>query len=496
MIVEQQEESMSVQSDGVPKHFVVIVPGIMGSKLRDRTTDELVWVDFGSIPLNPLQWNEWLDNSLRRLVYPNDDLEPAGIMDQVIFVPPWAKQEHYSRLIEALGGIGYRADPTRYPENELEVYSFAYDWRQDNRVSARQLGEAIERWRVHHPGAEAWIIAHSNGGLVARWYIEKEGGKDHVGRLILVASPWDGAPKAMNLLFSGFDTLFRRRFNVFGIPRRTRDLVRTFPCVYQLLPHTDPFLRNLHNEPVDLFTGAGWLENDSQRQLLEDGRRFNEELGTTASVETLCFFGRKNPTTTLGMLSLAATGRWNSIEWRSTAAGDGTVPEGSAVHPSATQKLPFAVGHGDIYVNPAVLEILEWELIDKYQQVQERAALTTGRLTIIFEPDQDIYLPGETINLWSTVHRIKDGSPVSGARIEVQLTWRETLPGQAQTRQPQELLQTRLWESEETKGRYEGSFEAPMSEGYYLLRTVVRVQGESPAVLEELVAVEAKPDDL
>src|SRR5215218_4559305 len=142
---------MSVRSDEVSKHFVVVVPGIMGSKLRDRTTNELVWVDFDSIPLNPFQWNEWLDSSLDRLIYPNDNLEPAGIMDQVIFVPPWAKQEHYSRLIDALGGMGYRADPQRYPDNELEVYTFAYDWRQDNRVSARQLGEAIERWRVNHP---------------------------------------------------------------------------------------------------------------------------------------------------------------------------------------------------------------------------------------------------------------------------------------------------------------------------------------------------------
>lgn len=485
---------MAVQSGGVPKHFVVIVPGIMGSKLRDRTTNDLVWVDFGSIPLNPLQWNEWLDNSLHRLAYPND-LEPAGIMDQVIFVPPWAKQEHYSRLIEALGVMGYRADPKRHPENELEVYTFAYDWRQDNRISARQLGEAIDRWRVNHPGAEAWIIAHSNGGLVARWYIEKEGGKDNVGRLILMAWPWDGAPRAMNILFSGFDTLFRRRFNVFDIPRRTSALVRTFPCIYQLLPHMDPFLRDLHNEPVDLFTGTGWLEDEEQRELLVDGRRFNRELGTSTSVETLCFFGRKNLTTTLGTLSLAATGRWSEIEWRAAAAGDGTVPERSAVHPNAREKLPFAVGHGDIYVNPAVLEIMEWELIDKYQQVHERAALTTGRLTIIFEPDQDIYLPGEAIHLWSTVHRIKDGSPVSGARIEVQLNWREALPGQAQTPQPQELPKTRLWESDETKGRYEGSFEAPMGEGYYLLRIVVSAQGESPALLEELVAVEAKPDD-
>lgn len=119
---------------------------------------------------------------------------------------------------------------------ELALYTFPYDWRQDNRLSARQLGDAIARWRKRHSGAEAWIIAHSNGGIVARWYIEKEGGKDRVGRLFLMGSPWDGVPNMMWMLFHGLDTLFRRRFNLFDIPRRSRDLFRTFPSAYQLLP--------------------------------------------------------------------------------------------------------------------------------------------------------------------------------------------------------------------------------------------------------------------
>jgi len=283
-----------------------------------------VWADFTSIPPNPLLWDGWLYDLLDRLACPNEDLEPAGIMDMAIFVPPWAKQEQYSRLVEALESMGYGADPTRHAEKDLDVYCFSYDWRQDNRASAQHLGEAIEQWRAHHPGAEAWIIAHSNGGLVARWYIEKEGGKDGVGRLFLMGAPWDGAPKTMRILFGGLDLLFGRSFSLFGIPQRTRDPVRTFPSIYQLLPCKDPFLRGLNNEPLDPFVEVSWLDSDQQRQYLLDGRCFNEELGTTSSVETLCFFGRKRPTTTYGVVRLEAGGRWRDIEWHATEAGDGS----------------------------------------------------------------------------------------------------------------------------------------------------------------------------
>lgn len=483
---------MPTQTGGVPPHFIVIVPGYMGSKLRDRTTGEIVWVDFTSIPKNPLHWDDWLDHLLESLAYPNDNLEPAGIMDEVIYVPPWAKQEHYIRLIEALEKMGYRADPARYSENELDVYAFAYDWRQDNRTSARQLREAIEGWRAYHPDAEAWIIAHSNGGLVARWYIEKEDGKDHVGRLFLMGSPWDGTPKTMHILFSGLDMLFRRRFNVFNIPERSRDLVRTFPSFYQLLPIEDPFLRGLNNEPINPFTDVSWLDDEQQRAFLADGRRFNEELGTTPSVETLCFFGRKKPTTTYGVVRFEAGGRWSDIEWHATEAGDGTVPERSAVHPDAHEKLPFVVGHGDIYVNPAVLEFLEWELIGKYRGL-ERAVLTTPELSVLFEPDRDSYAPGEPIILSAQVLGAEDEAgqrqPVEGAVIKAKLSWQEPLPADEPPPSMVRPVGGRLSPAAEP-GRYTGQLQAPEQEGYYQLTAVVDVVGQAPIVLSELILIE------
>lgn len=477
-----------------PEHFIVIVPGFGGSLLRSKQTGELVFIDFSQVPLlRPWKWNDWFTTLLDRLKYPNDDLEPAGLVNDVVFLVPWAKQEHYGRLFEALEKIGYHVDPEKYSEAERDVYAFPYDWRQDNRKSAGQLNEAIERWRQHHPGAEVWIIAHSNGGLVARWYIEKGGGKAHVRRLFLLGSPVDGAPKAMHIVFQGFDIFLRRYFNLFGAQEKTRDLFRTFPALYQLLPTSNPFLRDPGNETVNLFERSKWLTDATQRGYLADAKKFAEELGRETSVETMILFGRRKPTTTSGVVHFSAGDRWDHIDWSSMETGDGTVPERSAVALKTERQIPFAASHGDIYVAEPVLEVLAWELSDKQRQ-PDRAALVTARLTVIFEPDEDVYSPGEQINLWATIYENDPGGrPLSGASITVQMIWRGALPGAAEPVPAPSPAAVQLWEDEKIEGRYDGSITAPETEGFYRLLAIIEAESEPTLSLEELIAIEAVP---
>ena len=330
------------------------------------------------------------------------------------------------------------------------------------------------------------------GGIIARWYIEKEGGKDHVDRLFLMGSPWEGSPKAMTVMFAGLSTLFRRFFEFYDIGRRTRDLFRTFPSAYQLLPYQDPFLKDTNNQPVDLFADTGWLETDRQRQLLADGRAFNHELGMSLSVDTVCFFGFKQPTITAGCVRFEAQRRWSGITWERTEAGDGTVPVRSAVHPNAREKLPGQASHGDIYVNLGVLDKLEWELIARYQ-LSTLAEVTVEQVRIQFEPDRDVYGPGEVIQVWAAVHDTRDDSPVSGARVDARLVWREALPGSDAAAPPRDLPGVLLSAHPDCSGRYEGRLVTPDSEGYYQLQATVEVSGQPPVLLEELILVERSP---
>lgn len=521
---------MSSEQNLVPKHFVVIVPGYMGSKLRDPQSREVVWVNLSSVPWQPWEWESWLNRLIGRMKYPSA-LEPAGMMDEIVFLPPWGKMENYERLVRKLISMGYKADMAQcfgfegdappYDESSLNVYAFPYDWRQDNRASAQQLKEAIGRWSKYHEGAEVWVIAHSNGGVVARWYIEELGGKERVTRLFLMGSPWDGTPKALRMAFNGFDTLFRRKFEWYGVPAMTRGLVRSFPSVYQLIPLNNKFLRDDGNNQVNPFTDGVWLDDPNMRAMLQDGMEFTKRLDRNLSVETVCFFGTRRLTPTSGRVLFGASNRWREIVWDQEAdAGDGTIPERSAVHPRAKEKLPYPVGHGDIYVNEAVLEKLRFEMIDRYRQMErERAVALTDRLRVVFEQGrgdehEDFYGPGEAVNLWADIHRQAaagpeaddsnpEGSedswlPVADAQVRVEVRWRQPLQGQ---RNPEEKLpqpgrtpEVYLTKSRGRAGRYEGRLKAPEVEGYYDLQATVSVPGEPTLRLAELIAVEAAPD--
>ena len=473
----------------VPPHFIVFVPGYMGSKLRDPATGTVYWLDLVDLPRILLTPNG-LDNWLNALKYPNV-LEPFEMLDHILYAPPWIKMEGYAPVIPALEGMGYRANPKQYAEKDLDVYTFPYDWRQDNRLSGHQLGAAIERWSALHPGARPIIIAHSNGGVVARWYIEKEGGKERVARLFLMGSPRDGTPTAMHIVFTGFDALMRQVSDWFALPMRSRDLFRTFPSIYQIIPARDAFLRSTAGDTLDFAAdGAHWLGDAQERQLAADGRRFSEELGTGLSVDTVCIFGRKRYTYSAGTVHLDAAGQWSAIDWQVEAVGDGTIPERSAFYPDAHKQLPFAVDHGHLYYDPAVLAQLEWELLGQYENVPERAYVATRQLGINFAPSKDFYLPGEALRMRASVHRAGDDTPRTDARIRVQVSWLAALPG-APVAAPPEPVVAELTPAQ-VPGEYEGSVMAPSAEGYYRLRAVVSVPDvPQPVALEELAAVQA-----
>lgn len=476
-----------------PAHFVVFVPGYMGSRLRNRRTGELVWLDIAGLLKNPFDIPGALNRLFDQMRYPNDDLVPDGIVDDVVFLPPLFKLEQYSRLLNAFQQMGYTVDG-RPGVAELAVYTFAYDWRQDNRISARQLGDFIEQRQKVHPGAKAVLIGHSNGGIVSRWYIEKEGGGEHVLRLILLASPWDGAPKAFQVLQEGLEVFLLRMFTSSdtNLQEKIRKVILSFPSYYQLIPAVSAFVHSQDDSVMDPFKNSRWLDNDRQRQMLLDGRQFNIELGSNLSVETLCIFGVKHPTTTGCKVRADTFGLWTGFEWERDEDGDGTVTLQSAVHPKANQKLPFTASHGDIYVAPAVLEKLEFELITQYR-VGAQAQATTPRLSIHFDADRSDYLPAEPVRVWATVHLQENHAPVYGAKVEAAFDLSKPLPGfpaptPAETVAMQKAV--RLAESGLEPGRYEAILTAPAASGYYRLVIVVEAVGEAPVHLEELVLIE------
>ncbi len=487
--------TLSIESaapaSGIPPHILVFIPGFMGSQLRDRVTGEIVWLDFSKIPLNPLEWGAWLDDLFKKMDFANDRLEPADIIQDVLFLPPLVKQEQYSRLLTLLKRWDYRVNPQSGTQAQRLAFTFTYDWRQNNRVSGKKLADAVRAWHAQYPEHQIWLMGHSNGGIVARWCIEKEGGAEITQRLILLASPWDGAAKGLYALLNGFDTFLRWGFDPARIGERTRATLRGFPNIYALLPQARPFVTDSDNKPLDPFDGDKWLHMPELYSLLADGKAFNQELGNHLSVETLAFFGRKLKTTTGARVTLGAHANWDGIEFLSSDWGDGTVPEYSASYPHAQQNIPVVAEHGSVYANSALQEILRWELLDKYTGARTRAALMTDRYHIEFNPDKNAYRPGETISVTASVTQNENQQAAAAAAIFAELSWVQALPGSAEIAAPKKLPATQLLRR--ASGQFDGQLVAPAPEGYYRLNGIVMLPGETELSLDEIISVENMP---
>ena len=185
-------------------------------------------------------------------------------MGEVVLVPNLVKQQRYNRLGDYLEeALGY--------ERGRYFFEFAYDWRQDNRLSAQRLGAAIEGWAITQP---ITLIAHSLGCIVSRYYVECLGGRHKVGRLILLGGPHAGYPRAISHLVSGPGIL---PFGLLG--ERVRKVIATFPALYQILP-TSAYVVDQTGTAIDLLFDESWLTAE-QRPLLRDARQFRQRTWDT-----------------------------------------------------------------------------------------------------------------------------------------------------------------------------------------------------------------------
>lgn len=144
------------------------------------------------------------------------------------FAPMLRGVEPYTAL---LNGVRHAAP---HPDAVLE---FAYDWRLPVPANAAALADAAEahlrRWRAHRQGsrsARLVLVAHSMGGLVARWFTEQLHGAGETRHTLTLGTPFFGSAKAAVILSTG-------RGGPLPLPRaRLRRLVGRMPGLYALLP--------------------------------------------------------------------------------------------------------------------------------------------------------------------------------------------------------------------------------------------------------------------
>ncbi len=335
-----QEQALTLSHgspmDSAGRRTVVFVPGLMGSELWLGT--ERIWPNVKTIFTNPEIY-----------LYPsNTPLEPRSIVDEVVIVPNLIKLDQYNRLGD------YLVEELDYRRG-VDFFEFPYDWRQDVRISARQLGQMIDSLSSPRPLV---IIGHSLGTMVSRYYIEHLGGHKHVDRVILMGGPHKGAVKGLTSMLVAPEVL---PFGIMG--ERLRQIVLSFPSSYQILPNYAVGIDQNGNQ-INFIEDQDWLDA-KYLPLLEMGREFRKELGTSASIPSVAIFGYGLKTISSVTVVRDASGKLQKVDYQTDNIGDGSVLEQSAFL-SGSEIHPVHQHHGALFVDNDVKMRLKLELTRPY----------------------------------------------------------------------------------------------------------------------------------
>lgn len=260
------------------KRPIIVIPGILGSRLVNRKTGEEVWPsafrssdDDLSLPISG-------DLSGNR-----DDLVAAQIVvtAKLARLAPVEIYVYYE-LLEALERYGgYRAGDWINPPpggDQDTFYVFPYDWRRDNVETARELVGRIEelKRKLNRPDLRFNIVAHSMGGLVARYAamygdadLPTEGapprptwaGANFINKIFMFGTPNKGSMEAFATLLEGYSLTEGLRRRISLLYNLTREDALTIPALFQILPHGEAarFLdENLQPLSLDLYDPAVW----------------------------------------------------------------------------------------------------------------------------------------------------------------------------------------------------------------------------------------------
>jgi len=335
-----QQQALTLADElGAPstgRRTVVFLPGLMGSELW--LGNERVWPDAKTLFTNPEMFR-----------YPSDlPLEPRNIVDEVVIVPNLIKMDQYNRLGDYLvEELGY--------QRGVDFFDFPYDWRQDVRISAQQLGQLVESLPSTQP---IILIGHSLGTMVSRYYIERLGGHKRIERVILMGGPHKGAVKGLVTMLVAPQVL---PFGIMG--ERLRQIVLTFPSAYQILPDY-PAGTDQQGNRINFMADDRWVE-EQYKPLFQIGREFRDELEPAATIPSIAIFGYGIKTIYEVSVVRDAAGKIQDVDYLSDNIGDASVLEQSAYLPGS-EIHPVQQNHGSLFVDNDVKMRLKLELTRPY----------------------------------------------------------------------------------------------------------------------------------
>ena len=239
---------------------LIVIPGIMGSTLVDASGKEIWPVSVNNLAFT--RYDELVPNA-------NDGVRAGRLFDEMAGI------DFYGNLVSVLESAGkYRQaslGQTVTDKSQRRLYVFTYDWRKSNFEAVDGLHALIEQIRRDYrdPGLKVDIIAHSNGGLIARYYLQygpqnvdkrpapapwSEGGQ-RIRRLVMLGTPNLGSIISVKRLYQGYDM---------GLRTVPADIMANFATPFETLPLPGTVAlidANGTPVPLDLYDINLWEQN-------------------------------------------------------------------------------------------------------------------------------------------------------------------------------------------------------------------------------------------
>ncbi len=247
------------QKEGRPP--LVGIHGLMGSEIVNPSNGEILWGKLREL---------FQGTADMRLALP---IQPGQTTDfvPVASIKKIGGRDVYAGIVETLTQMGgYTMVSQPGPAPPAPFFPFAYDWRLSCADNAGRLAAFIAsiQERYHDPSLKVDIVAHSMGGLVARYYLLYGGrnvldeknpvpsyaGAANVRKLIMLGTPNMGSAGALLALIDG------RRV---GLAHIHPDLIATMPSMIELMP--SPSEQVLHTAggvplPLDIYDVDTWRQ--------------------------------------------------------------------------------------------------------------------------------------------------------------------------------------------------------------------------------------------
>jgi pimeloyl-ACP methyl ester carboxylesterase len=290
------------------RHRVLIVPGMMGSRLCDARAKAL-WVDPARIAAGHLE--------RLRLAGPG----PGSIRAGGALLPAYARL----KLMLAIEGFDARF--------------FAYDWR----LGIDDIGKALAS-AIRAGATPVSLVAHSMGGLVARM-AAKQLPKRLIKRLVMLGTPNRGAFAPVLALRGTYP--FVVRLSRLDLEHSPEDLAArvfcSFPSLYQLLPATPA------RGEIDLLDHRSWPDSGPAPDPALLGRVAQVRSGMAGADARMAHIVGVNRETVVSVRRTPA-----GFEYGASRNGDGTVPVNLAMLPTLETYYAEEV-HGELANNRAII---------------------------------------------------------------------------------------------------------------------------------------------